>query len=174
MRTWSFSCVRIGYTRGLGTLTASQHNIFWFGKKPSHNFFLCSSRGSNLGSLDLDSDALPIEPLTPSPHASLWLCNARVVFRLIEVLRKWKWWSLVPWGLWKCYKKKESKTEMIADVQENQSKHTCVFWYMVVLSNWNWWSLVYSHNPNTQEVTHERFLISTRQNNVRFFGISCL
>ena len=27
---------------------------------------------------------------------------------------------------------------------------------------------------NTQEVKHERFLISTRQNNVRIFGIRCL
>ena len=28
VRTWSFLCVRILYTRGLGTPTASQHNIF--------------------------------------------------------------------------------------------------------------------------------------------------
>ena len=31
-------------------------------RKTSDNFFLCSSRGSNLGSLDLESEALPIEP----------------------------------------------------------------------------------------------------------------
>ena len=29
-------------------------------------------------------------------------------------------------------------------------------------------------NQNTQEVKHERFLISTRQNNVPIFGIRCL
>ena len=59
VRTWSFfsACV---YTRGLGTPTASQHSIL--PRKNSHNFCVCSWRGLNLGSLDLESDALPIEP----------------------------------------------------------------------------------------------------------------
>ena len=38
---------------------SAQH--FWLRK--THNFFLCSWWGSNLGSLDLESDAPPIEPL---------------------------------------------------------------------------------------------------------------
>ena len=51
------------YTRGLGTQTASQDNIF-FTLKNSHKFVLLSwrSRGSNLRSFDLESDALPPEP----------------------------------------------------------------------------------------------------------------
>ena len=58
---WSLLCVPI-YTRWLGTSTASQHNIF-DSVKLSH-FFLRSwrRRGSNLQSLDLESDALPTEP----------------------------------------------------------------------------------------------------------------
>ena len=37
VRTWSFLCVRV-YTRGLGTPTASQHNIF----DQKNKLFLCS------------------------------------------------------------------------------------------------------------------------------------
>ena len=45
---------------GLGTPTMSQAQPFWLRK--THNCFLCSWRGSNLGSLDLKSDTLPTEP----------------------------------------------------------------------------------------------------------------
>ena len=59
VRDQSYACV---YTRGLGTATTSQHNVF----DSKQLFFLfkllCSWRGSNLGSLDLESDATPIEP----------------------------------------------------------------------------------------------------------------
>ena len=63
--TGSLSCVRDHsctciYTRGLGTLTASQLNMFDLEKLTI--FFLCSGWDSNLGPLDLQSDALPIEP----------------------------------------------------------------------------------------------------------------
>ena len=51
VRTWSLVCVRV-YTRGLGIPTTSQHNILT--RENSHNFVLCSRRGSNLGSLDLE------------------------------------------------------------------------------------------------------------------------
>ena len=44
--------------------------------------------------------------------------------------------------------KKKFETEMTANVQENKSKHT--------------------------KVQNERFLISTRQNDVRIFGVRCL
>ena len=47
------------YTRGLGTPTISQHNIF---DSEKHKFFLCSWQGSNLGSLDLEFNVLSIEP----------------------------------------------------------------------------------------------------------------
>ena len=63
--TGSVTCVR-GYsyasvcTRGLGIPTASQHDIF--DSEKTHNLLLCSRRDSNLGSLDLESDALPTEP----------------------------------------------------------------------------------------------------------------
>ena len=46
VRTWSFL-----YTRGLGTPTDSQHNIF--NSEKTHKFSLCSWRGSNLGSWNL-------------------------------------------------------------------------------------------------------------------------
>ena len=46
VRTWSFSFVRIK-TPGLGTPTASQHNIF--NSENSIQFFLCSWRDSNSG-----------------------------------------------------------------------------------------------------------------------------
>ena len=58
VHTRSFLCVRI--TRGLGTLTASQHVIFDL-KKTGH-FFLALLMGFELGSLgswNLESDALP-------------------------------------------------------------------------------------------------------------------
>ena len=56
------SCVHV-YTWGLGTLTAIQHSIF-DSEKFTFFFFLCSWQDSNLGPLDLQSNALPIEP----PH----------------------------------------------------------------------------------------------------------
>ena len=40
--------------------TDSESAHFWLGK--IHKFFLCSWRDSNLGPLDLESNALPIEP----------------------------------------------------------------------------------------------------------------
>ena len=56
----SYACV---YTWGLGTPTASQHNIF-DSEKLSQICIVLLTQSSNLGSLDLESDALPIEP----PH----------------------------------------------------------------------------------------------------------
>ena len=55
----SLTCARSHscYTR---TPTASQHNIF--DSKKTYNFVLFSGRDSNLSPLDLESDALPIEP----------------------------------------------------------------------------------------------------------------
>ena len=53
-----FMYVRV-YTQRLGTPITSQHNIFYSEKLSQ--VFLCSRRGSNLGSLDLESDALSIE-----------------------------------------------------------------------------------------------------------------
>ena len=48
------------YTRGLGTPTASQHNLFdW---KKTQRFFLCSWRDSNPRPLDLQCSALTTEP----------------------------------------------------------------------------------------------------------------
>ena len=63
----SLACVRDHsdarvYTQGgLGTPTASQHNLFE-SDKHSDNLFLCSWRRWNLGPLDHESDALPIKP----------------------------------------------------------------------------------------------------------------
>ena len=57
----SYACV---YTRGWGTSTTSRHNI----RKNSHKLFLCCGRDSNLWSwnpLNLEADALPIEPPPP-------------------------------------------------------------------------------------------------------------
>ena len=76
VRDHFYVCV---YSRGLGTPTASQRNSF-DSEKLTHFFFLLYSgrrRGSNLGSLDLESDAQPTEPpchvINPSrPHNS-WL-----------------------------------------------------------------------------------------------------
>ena len=61
---WSFLCVRIH--TGVGTLTMSHFGL----KRNSHRFFFCSWHGSNLGSLDLESDAVPIEP----PHHPCTCC----------------------------------------------------------------------------------------------------
>ena len=60
VREHAYACV---YTRGFDTPTASHHNIFDL-EKWSQFFLLCSwrRRGSNLGSLDLESDTLPTEP----------------------------------------------------------------------------------------------------------------
>ena len=63
--TWFLKCIHDHshawvYIRGLGTLTASQHNMF----------VLCSWRGSNLGSLNLESAALTTEP--PRHPELLW------------------------------------------------------------------------------------------------------
>ena len=44
----------------MGTPKASQHNIF--DSEKLNIFVLCSWRDSNLGPLDLESDALAIEP----------------------------------------------------------------------------------------------------------------
>ena len=57
VRGYSYACV---YTRGLGTPSASQHNVFGSEKINLDDVFLCSGhrRGSNLwsfGSLDIES-----------------------------------------------------------------------------------------------------------------------
>ena len=49
------------YTHGGGGHTDNESAHFWLGKTLT-NLFLCSWQGLNLGSLDLESDALPIEP----------------------------------------------------------------------------------------------------------------
>ena len=49
------------YTHGDWAHRQRVSTTFFYSEKP-HNFFLCFWRGSNLGSLDLESDALPIEP----------------------------------------------------------------------------------------------------------------
>ena len=65
MRMWSFLCVHI-HTGGLGTLTASLHNILT--RKNSHKFFLCLGQGVNLWSYDLESMLYQLShPVTPSP-----------------------------------------------------------------------------------------------------------
>ena len=66
----SFACV---YTQEFGLLRASQHNILNF-EGGGLKFFLCSWQGLNLGLLNLESDALPIEP-SPSPQPA-WLLSA--------------------------------------------------------------------------------------------------
>ena len=58
VRTWSLLCVRIHTGVGHTDSEFAQH--FWLAK--SHIFFLSSWRDSNLRPLDLESDALPIEP----------------------------------------------------------------------------------------------------------------
>ena len=62
--TGSLSCVRdyycvCIYTRGDGHTDSESAQHFWVGK--THTFCLCSWRDSNLGPLDIESDALPIE-----------------------------------------------------------------------------------------------------------------
>ena len=65
-QTWtagSFKCIldrscACLYTRGLGTPTASQHIL----TRKKYKYLLQSRRDSNLCPLDLESDALPIEP----------------------------------------------------------------------------------------------------------------
>ena len=54
-------------------------SITFLTRKNSHNFFLCSWRGSNLWSLDLESDILPTEP---SRHSALFAYrdNSTLVF----------------------------------------------------------------------------------------------
>ena len=54
------------HTRGLGTPTASQHNIFDSGGKNSH--FSCAPDGvrTSPGSSDLESDARPFDPTRQS------------------------------------------------------------------------------------------------------------
>ena len=71
VRTWSFLCARI-HTRVRHTDTkSSQH--FDLGGKKTDNFFLCSWRGSNLRSLDLESDAVP--NFEPPCHPIFYFCN---------------------------------------------------------------------------------------------------
>ena len=104
--TGSLTCVRdhyyaCVYTRGLGTPTASQQNNFDSEKLTI--LCVCSRRGSNLGSLDLKSDALPIEPprhpVTPSaccsaPRSSL------VPPCLSAILCLLSWREKKPGSLW--------------------------------------------------------------------------
>ena len=72
VRTWSFLCVRI--CTGVGHTHRPRVSTTLFTRKNSHKVFLCSWRGSNLGSLDLESDALTIEPpLHPIPPR--WPCG---------------------------------------------------------------------------------------------------
>ena len=58
VRDHYYACV---YTRRLGTLTKRVSTTFLTRKK-TLNFFKCSWRGSNLGSLNLESHTLPTEP----------------------------------------------------------------------------------------------------------------
>ena len=65
------------YTRGLGTPTQVS-KTFLLGK--THKVFLCSWRHSNLRPLDLESDALPVEP-----HRHPFLC-------LKSWMKPGSWW----------------------------------------------------------------------------------
>ena len=58
VRTWSFLRVHI-HTR-VGHIDSKSAQHFWQGK--THTFFVCSWWDSNLHPLDLEPDALPIEP----------------------------------------------------------------------------------------------------------------
>ena len=58
MRTWSVLCICIHM--GVRHTDSESAQKFWIRK--THKFFLCSRWDSNLGPLDLESDALPIEP----------------------------------------------------------------------------------------------------------------
>ena len=71
LRGHSYACVHI-YIHGgcMGTCTDSESTQHLLTRKNSHNFSLCSCRGWNVGSLDLESDALPTEP----SHHPIVLC----------------------------------------------------------------------------------------------------
>ena len=73
---------------GLSTPTASQHNVF---DSEKLKIFLCSWRGSNIGSLDLESDALPIE--SPRWYGQKTAESAFGVHGYCKALR----WALVFW-----------------------------------------------------------------------------
>ena len=60
------------YTLGLGTPVSSQHKLYYFESKKTHKCFLCSWRDLNLRPLDLESDALPIEPPRHPKGWSSW------------------------------------------------------------------------------------------------------
>ena len=79
--TWSFWCVRMHTWVGH---TDSESAHFWLGK--THNFFLCSWRGSNLSPLDLEFDALPIEPPIIICAVQLWVYTDRLAFGLHTVV----------------------------------------------------------------------------------------
>ena len=65
VRTWPFVCLRI-HTGGLGTPTASQHNVH--SEKLKDFLLLLTRRDSNPRSLDLQSNALTTEPTRhPNP-----------------------------------------------------------------------------------------------------------
>ena len=73
VRTWSFLCARIHTGGWAHTSTASRHNMFYSEKLRKKNL-LCSWRDSNLGPLDLETDALTTEP-TRNPTGSWWLSS---------------------------------------------------------------------------------------------------
>ena len=60
VHTWSSLWVHIYIHTRVGHIDNESAQHFWLRK--THKFFLCSWRGLNLGSLDLLSDAPPIEP----------------------------------------------------------------------------------------------------------------
>ena len=87
------SCVCI-YTQGFGTLTASQHIL----NGKTDNFCVCSWRDSNLGPLDLGSDALPIEPPChpyPVTHNTIGFGHGRFACQLYNTIQTT---LLSPWG----------------------------------------------------------------------------
>ena len=83
VRDHSYACE---YTRGLGTPTTESRQHF---DSEKLIFFLCSGRGSNLclwNPLDLEADALPMEPprhpvtmVTASNGLALVLCSTGTV-----------------------------------------------------------------------------------------------
>ena len=68
VRDHSYECE---YTRGSGTLTMSQHMLT---QEKLSQIVLCSWRGSNLGSLDLEYDARSIEPPRHPGHEQIRTC----------------------------------------------------------------------------------------------------
>ena len=94
VRDYSYACTRTHTRRvhahtGLGTPTASQHNILT--RKNSYNLFLCSGRDLNLWSwspLELETDALPIEPPRPPSVYSIkaLLMRLAILYRAYMVL----------------------------------------------------------------------------------------